>query len=66
MKAVILSTQDGDWEALYVDGRCVVQDHHIRTDVLTKALGFDLELRTATKEQDAEANDSGRFPETLP
>mgnify|MGYP005821812861 CR=1 FL=1 len=66
MKAVILKSKTGDWEALYVDGRCVAQDHRIRVGVLAQALGLDLEERVASDDADDLAQAVGRFPETLP
>lgn len=65
MKAVIVTSQSGDWEALYIDGRSVAQAHRITPKMLADALYMRLEVRSATDTEDECAELTGRFPDRL-
>lgn len=75
-RVVILSSQEGDWEALYVDGNCINQHHSLervdgkRNYIMRMAGQYkfktsDIVYHDATDEDDKIAQDSSFFPETL-
>jgi hypothetical protein len=75
-RVVILSSQEDIWEACYVDGNCVGQNHHLGEGSgrlrffkeLSKDYGVTLDdiIDVAADEiDDQEAMDCGNFPETL-
>ena len=56
---VIVSDGEGDWEAMYIDGKLMVQGHSISVDDLARVLGVKLER----EEVDSEWIDKrGEFP----
>lgn len=67
MRTITWVTSDADWEALYVDGRLVQQDHRIRTsDAMFTAADlkgpFEFKhICTDTKHVD----EHGEYPEDL-
>ena len=71
MKAVLMSTQCGDWEALYVDGVCVRQCHKFTPSELLEYAGthgfthMELAIRELSDPDDEEAEECGRMPERL-
>ena len=68
----VLSTQDGDWEALFIDGKLIDQGHVLgdgghKTYLLEKAeqYGFkcsDIQFHELTDEDDECLCDNGKFP----
>lgn len=70
--ALILQTQEGDWEALYIDGECIDQGHdlHQGTHYMVYSLKIINKYRvgiisvvTANNEDNELAQKSGRFPD---
>ena len=54
---------DGDdWNGLFVDGKCVLQDHRFSAKHVLRALGIDFEEVEADGEW---LGGVGRFPENL-
>lgn len=51
MKATIVYN-DSDWEALYVDGICVQQDHRIDVSEALKSCGIEVEHLRAAEIED--------------
>lgn len=71
MNVTILKTQDGEWAALYIDGKDVCQGHSIRAQDLAlalNALGFEFSfiVRQTTDAQEEVAQRCGRLPDRLP
>lgn len=64
-RMMLVSTQDGSWEALYVDGKCVAQGHHIRLRDVADVLGFRFASRSTTDTEENSAELSGRLPEAM-
>ena len=73
-KVLILSTQEGDWEAIYVGENCIYQGHTIEEGdklyLLKKAekYGFsssDVVIEIAQDEDDENAMDNGKFPKNI-
>ncbi len=71
MKAVLMSTQCGDWEALYVDGECVGQGHEFTPMELLEYAdkhGFthkDIVSRELSDLDDEKAESYGCLPDKL-
>lgn len=51
-----------DWEALYVDGKCVEQHHHVNLVAQLRAYGIDIESKNAYSDPGL---DSGAYPDDL-
>lgn len=73
-KVLILSTQEGDWEAIYIGENCIDQGHTIekgdRLYLLKKAekYGFkssDVIIKEANDEDDEYAMNYGSFPNQI-
>lgn len=71
MDVLLLSSQEGDWEGLYVNGEIVDQGHRIdRDDFLELAEKYnfkssDVRKKELTNEDEEETSMSGRFPRLL-
>ena len=74
-RVVILSTQSGDWEGLYIDGKLIDEGHVLgegnhRLYMVEQSEIYNFKLNDIVYEEindddDMEMNDSGRFPEFL-
>lgn len=77
-RAVILSSQEGDWEGLFVDGKCIDQGHHLGGGNESKSKLFmveqaekynfklnDIAYSDVTNEDEEMLQSGGWFPETL-
>jgi hypothetical protein len=74
-RVVILSTQDGDWEGLYIDGQLIDEGHtlgqgHSKTYLLRmseeyKFTSKDIIYAELIHEDNDEANDDGCFKKSL-
>lgn len=65
MSRLILVTNCDDWEALYLDGKCVAQDHEISRDELVDYV-LDVREKHEYVETDGEQTCClGCFPERL-
>jgi aspartyl aminopeptidase len=75
-RVVILSSQEDIWEACYVDGKCIDQNHHLGEGYgkihflkkLSKDYGVTLDDVVEIDAEwvdDQEAMDCGEFPEFL-
>ena len=63
MKIKILSSTDGDWEALYIDGKKVDEGHSLQVVDVLVACGLTVE----TKEVECDAyNCHEAFPDEVP
>jgi hypothetical protein len=75
MTVLILSTQSGDWEGLFIDGKLIDEAEYLgegnsRLYMLKKAeeFGFkssDVISKTLTDEDDETLSDNGHFPKEL-
>lgn len=65
VKAVLMSSTDGDWEALYVDGKLVAENHRLDAgEVLDALFGDDYEY-VEVSEEIAESGFSKTLKEQL-
>lgn len=55
----IVTSEEGDWEALYINGRLAVQGHTLAPTEILSALGFVHTLLIV----DMHTNELTRFPE---
>ena len=53
-----------DWEALYVDGKCVAQNHTVQLIYELKKLGL-LEIAEVAAYNDPYPENTGRFPDDI-
>ncbi len=58
-----LSSESGDWIAMYVDGEMKLQGHSLRPEDIVKALGVEVESKELSDERLEELHWS--FPEAL-
>lgn len=47
MKVVLVSSFDGDWEGIYVDGKLKAEGHSLRADEILTAVGIKAEEKEA-------------------
>lgn len=74
-KVLILSSQDGDWEGMFIDGVLIDQAHvlgegdsQIYLLEAAEKYGFtskDVKFKTVTNKDEKDLMDSGEFPPTL-
>lgn len=74
-RVVILQSQEGDWEGLYVDGKCISQSHTLgegdgKLFLLRKAKEFsftidDVIVKYVNNDDEEMLQDGGMFPENL-
>jgi hypothetical protein len=65
MKLTIV-TNNGDWEALYKDGKKVYENHRISKDDILDALGIEVENVDVPEEGDVDYDENvNYFPDTL-
>ena len=77
-RVVILSSQEGDWEGLFVDGNCIDQGHHLGGGTASKSKLFlmeqsekykfhlsDIVYSDVTDEDEEMLQSGGWFPNTL-
>lgn len=72
---IMLSSLEGDWEGLFIDGKLISQEHHLGEgrpqrfwlDIATKygVSGDDLKRMEVTDEDNEDLCDRGDFPSTL-
>lgn len=55
-----LFDEGGDWEALYVDGRKIIENHSLSSTQVLDALGIEYERREVPEDPYGDG-----FPETL-
>jgi hypothetical protein len=73
-RVAILSTQSGDWEALYIDGKLIDEGHHLgEGDTLyllkqSEAYNFracDIVVAEINNQDEETVSDEGSFPSHL-
>lgn len=74
-KVLILSSQEGDWEGMFIDGVLIEEDHELGEGdskiYLLRAsekYGFtskDVKCKSVTDEDEEYLKDNGQFPPTL-
>lgn len=60
MEITILKAED--WEGLYINNNCVLENYKITTEDLIKTLGLDVKIKHVKQEW---AEDTGFFPTLL-
>jgi len=63
MQVTILSSEGGDWTALYIDGKKAIENHSLSEREVVEALGIDCECRELSDEYLEESGSN--FPDTL-
>lgn len=65
MTRLILVSNGDDWEALYLDGKSVCQDHTINRDILADYILDTKEKPVYLQGDPQQSYDLGRFPDKL-
>jgi hypothetical protein len=61
---VVIASGDG-WWALYIDGVCREQGHHLDLVEVLRMLGIEAEYRHLSKGEEAASEIVGEYPQTL-
>ena len=71
MKRLLILSNDDDWEAMYLDDKCIGQEHKISAQSIIsamqihKVLAENVEFKTANENDIANCMDYGNFFETI-
>lgn len=74
MEVIVLSTQSGDWEGLYVNGKLIFQGHSISDNginylwKMSEQYNFsrkDIKYKEADDQDEESVETSGNFPEKI-
>lgn len=56
MKATIVSTKSGDWEALYIDGKLAEQGHSVPLYAALRATGIEVDTGEFAEDEDGDVD----------
>lgn len=60
-KILLVDDAEGEWQALYIDGEKVLENHSLRLDQVLNAIGIKVESFTYPELEDPD-HQPGRFP----